>query len=87
MSSLSYLKWRDSSQTAHLRWEKVHNTISTPILWWTNIVLAPYDERSSRLHVRRVREIIGMSFLYSSVSPSVFSFYNLPEEEEPKVGS
>lgn len=51
-----------------------------------NIIAAPYDERNSRLHVRRVREIIGMSFLYSSLSPSVFSYYNLHEDEEqPKV--
>jgi protein TIF31 len=50
---------------------------------------ASYDERSSRLHVRRVREIIGMNFLHTSVSPSVFSYYNLPEEpqEEQKAST
>eukprot|EP01112_Ceratiomyxa_fruticulosa_P021253 TRINITY_DN7410_c0_g1_i1.p1 TRINITY_DN7410_c0_g1~~TRINITY_DN7410_c0_g1_i1.p1 ORF type:complete len:1364 (+),score=366.09 TRINITY_DN7410_c0_g1_i1:107-4198(+) len=43
----------------------------------------PYDERSARMHVRRVRDILATSSadISTSKSPSVFSYHAYPEED------
>ena len=55
---------------------------------FAHYVAAPYNKRSGLMHIRRLREILSFHlFNFSnSPSPSLFSYYSLPDEEEEVAG-